>query len=172
MFMRSILIMFFGAAVCISGQAQASHYPVEDDIREAVFRYQFHDGRSGQQEKLMVYCLSMGDLSAGHESDPSDAFIYRFRHHRPPVRKQSECTMDVLQGVKDARIGLPGLLFYVANIRWLSNSKAEVTGGYYSDGLSASGNTYTVVQRHGAWTVTHDKLNWISMVQVPSAMHG
>lgn len=155
--------MFLWMVVCITCQAQAAHYPEEDDIREAVFRYQFDHNGGGQQKKAMVYCLSLGDLDK--EIDPSDAFIHRFRHHSPPVRKSSECKMDALDGVRDARIGMRGLLFYVAEIRWLASSKVEVSGGYYEDGLSASGDIYTVVQQHGSWIVTHDKLKWVSMMQ-------
>jgi hypothetical protein len=160
--MKSMLIMVFCVAVCITGQTQAANPAEEDSIRETVFRYQFDHNGAGQQKKAMVYCLSLGDLDK--KIDPSDAFIDRFRHHSPPIRKSSECKIDALGGVRDARIGMRGLLFYVAEIRWLSSAKVEVSGGYYQDGLSASGNIYTVIHRNGSWTVTHEKLKWISML--------
>jgi hypothetical protein len=120
--MKSMLIMVFCVAVCITGQTQAANPAEEDSIRETVFRYQFD--HTGQQKKAMVYCLSLSEKGI----DPPDLFILRFGRHSPPVRKLSECTVSPLDGVKDKRIGIHGLLFFVADIRWLSNSKAEVSG--------------------------------------------
>ncbi len=46
-----------------------------------------------------------------------------------------------------------GLLFYISEIRWLSESEVEVEGGYYEAGLSASGNTYHLSRNRGSWIV-------------------
>ena len=59
----------------------------KDNIREAVFRYQFEHNASGQQQNAKVYFLSL-DKGA----DPNKAFMLRFRDHNPPVKKRSQAT--------------------------------------------------------------------------------
>src|SRR5579864_6549397 len=61
----------------------------EDDIRESVFRYEFDHNASGQQKTAHLYCLQI--LVGNRNSDPSNPFIQRFAHHKPPVRKVSAC---------------------------------------------------------------------------------
>jgi hypothetical protein len=121
----------------------------EDDIREAVFRYQFDHNASGQQRNAQVYCLAVGDK----QGDPSEQLIKRFGDHTPPVRKMSECSTSPVKGVVEKRTGKRGLVFRVTNIRWISELEVEVAGGYYEAGLSSSGNTYTVTKPHGRWEV-------------------
>jgi hypothetical protein len=130
----------------------------EDDIREAVFRWQFDHNVSGQQKKAKVYFLAVGEKY----SDPSDQFIKRFADNKPPVRKRSECTADAGKGVLDKKTGEQGLLFHVTSIKWKSDAQVEVEGGYYEAGLSASGNIYTLKNERGKWKVTNDKLVEIS----------
>ncbi len=48
----------------------------EDDIREAVFRYQFAHNASAQQQGAKVYFLSLAE-----DKDPSDRFMLRFKDH-------------------------------------------------------------------------------------------
>lgn len=59
---------------------------IEDDIREAVFRYQFNHNASGLKQNAKVYYLSFGEEG----KEPSDAFLERFKGHTPPVKKASE----------------------------------------------------------------------------------
>src|ERR1700676_2637782 len=118
----------------------------EDDIREAIFRYQFEHNASGQQKRAAVYCLSIGE-----NADPSDEFIKRFANHNPPVRKISGCTVGPFDGVVDKLTHKLGLVFRVSSIKWISGTEVEATGGYYEAGLSASGNTFTVSKRLGKW---------------------
>ena len=44
-------------------------------------------------------------------------------------------------------------MFRIEAIRLQGMSKAEVDGGYYEAGLSASGNTYSLVRKDGVWSV-------------------
>ena len=57
----------------------------QNEIREAVFRYQFEHNASGQQQTAKVYFLSFGK-----DQEPSDEFIARFKDHKPPVKKRSQ----------------------------------------------------------------------------------
>jgi hypothetical protein len=129
-----------------------------DDIREAVFRWQFDHNASGQQKKAQVYFLAIGEKG----DDLTDEFMKRFADHKPPVRKVSACSSDAGKGVRDKKTGETGLIFRIRKIEWKSDTQVEVKGGYYEGGLSASGNTYTVKKENGKWKVTNDKMDWIS----------
>ncbi len=150
----SILVFACLAAGCTP--IPSARLPQEDDIREAVFRYQFEHNASGQQKQAAVYCLSIGE-----NADPSDEFMRRFAEYKTPVRKRSECDVGRL-GVVDKNTHKRGLVFRVDSMNWISGTEVEARGGYFEGGLSASGNTYTVRKRLGKWGVTEDKMNWIS----------
>jgi len=157
--MRNITSLFlFLAFASVSVGADPARQRQEDDIREAVFRWQFDHNLSGQQKKAKVYFLSVGDKYG----DPSDEFIKRFADNKAPVRKRSECTVDAGKGVLDKKTGEQGLIFNVTRIQWKSDTEVEVEGGYYEAGLSASGNIYTLKNERGKWKVTNDKLVEIS----------
>jgi hypothetical protein len=114
------------------------------DIAEATFRYQFAHNASGQQQNAPAYFLTL----FGHDPDPE--FLARFKDHKPPVQKGS----DFAEG--------KGLKFRVANIKRLSDTKVEVSGGYYESGLSSSGNTYLLEFKDGKWAVSGEKFRMIS----------
>jgi hypothetical protein len=126
----------------------------EDDIREAVFRYQFQHNASGQQRKAEVYFLSSKDLS--------DEFMSRFRDNKPPVKRSSQVTPRKFDGVKDKVSGKSGLIFYVGSIDWVGENEAKVEGGYFEASLSASGNVYELRRESGKWIVVKDEEKWIS----------
>jgi hypothetical protein len=136
-----------------------------DDIREAIFRYQFSNNYSGQQQSARVYFIGIyipGDSTRqGYYADPSDELMARFRGNTPSVKKASQCTQSIY-GVFDKETGERGLLFRVESIRQLSGDEVEVEGGYFEAGLSASGNIYTVRRIGGRWVVVKDELQWIS----------
>jgi hypothetical protein len=127
----------------------------EEDIREAVFRYQFWHNASAKQQRAKVYFLSIGD-----DKDPRDAFMARFDKHKPPVKKLSQATGNF--GVVDKKTGERGLIFSVTTIEPVDEDKVMVEGGYYEDGLSSSGNVYTVERKNHKWVVTKDQMLWIS----------
>ena len=129
-----------------------------DDIREAVFRYQFDHNASGQQKTAKVYFIGVGEKA----TDPSDDLIKRFAEHKPPVRKASTSHYVQGKGILDKKTGEQGLAFSVRSIKWISDNEVEVYGGYYEAELSSSGNTYTVKKESGKWRVTKDKMDWIS----------
>jgi len=130
----------------------------DDDVYEAVFRWQFDHNASAQQKNAKVYFLGVGEKA----NDPSDAFMKRFTDHKPPVRKASASHYVRGKGIVDKKTGDKGLAFRATSIKWLSDAEVEVRGGYYEAELSASGNTYTVRKEKGKWKVTKDKREWIS----------
>ena len=131
----------------------------EDNIKEAVFRYQFVHNASGLQQKAGVYFLSLWGVGEDGK-DPSDDFMRRFAGHTPPVKKFSRASFE--DGLKDEETGARGLIFRVTVIKWITGSRVEVGGGYYEGQVSSSGNTYYVEKRDGKWVVVRDKMYWIS----------
>jgi hypothetical protein len=128
-----------------------------DAVREAAFRYMFGKNASGQQQTSGVYCLEVEN-----GADPSAAFLARFRNVAPHVTRASACDASPDKGVVEKSSGKRGLMFRVDTIIWLDDDHVEVGGGYYEAGLSASGNTYYLERKNGAWHVTKDVMHWIS----------
>jgi hypothetical protein len=150
------VLLFAFASVCLA-EDKIGKFQV-DDIREAVFRYQFDHNDSGQQKSAKVYFIGVGEKAA----DPSDDFMKRFADHLPPVRKASASHFITGKGLLDKKTGERGLAFQVTTIKWISDTEVEVSGGYYEAELSSSGNTYTVQKKNRKWKVTKNKLDWIS----------
>jgi hypothetical protein len=129
----------------------------QNDIREAVFRYQFRHNASIQGNSARVYCIS-----SENKADLSDNFMKRFAGFNPPVHKASDCTIDPYKGVVEKATGKRGLVFWVKSIKWISSTDAEVDGGYFEDGLSASHNTYIVSRATGRWVVSKERMTRLS----------
>jgi hypothetical protein len=130
----------------------------QNDIREAVFRYQFGHNASIQGNSVGVYCISVEN-----KADPSDNFMKRFAGFKPPVHKASDCSTDAYKGVVEKATGKRGLVFWVKSINWISQTDAEVAGGYFEDGLSASHNTYIVSRaKEGRWRVSKEWMTRLS----------
>ncbi len=150
----------------------------EEDIREAVFRWQFL-----QWPGKDCYFLTLGAMGAdfreedysskGRSPDmavaqPSDEFMKRFGDLDIHVAKLPPLTYEPCMSVK-TRIMRGGesvevfaIILRVFSIEWVSDTEVRVKGGYYECGDSASGNIYRVVKENGRWVVKEDKLNWIS----------
>jgi hypothetical protein len=127
-----------------------------DDVREATFRHMFGKNASGQQNGSGVFCLAVES-----DQDPPHAFLMRFKNVKTPVRGQSECNVSAA-GVVDKRTQKHGLVFRIDHIEFKDAKHATVHGGYFEAGLSASGNTYTLVHKANGWVVVKDEMNWIS----------
>jgi hypothetical protein len=126
-----------------------------EDIREAVFSYQFGHNGSSLQFSAKVFYLTVGD-----REDPTDALITRFKGHTPPVKKLSLWTWRS-EAIDKASAGR-WLIFTASTIKRLTRNKVIVDGGYYEGVLSSSGNIYTVERIRGKWVVTRDQMLWIS----------
>jgi hypothetical protein len=149
------LFLLVSASLCLA--ADKSREVESDDIREVVFRWQFDHNASRQNRNPEVYFLAVGEK----DRDPSAVFMKRFTGNKPPLRRASQCRKST-RGVFDKKTGERGLVFRVERIEWKSDSQVDVDGGYYEDGMSASGNTYTVQKTKGKWKVTNDEMHWIS----------
>jgi hypothetical protein len=150
-----VLLLGFASLGLASDTARENQ---TNDIREAVFRWQFDNNASGQQTNAQVYFLEIGT----NGGDPADEFMKRFAEHKPPVRKKSECSADIRNGVLDKKTGEHGLIFRVWSIKWNSDTEVEARGGYYEGGRSASSNIYTLKLEKSKWKVINDKLVTIS----------
>jgi hypothetical protein len=128
-----------------------------DDVREAALRYMFQKNASGAQQRAHVFCIAFAD------KDPPAAFLSRLDDVHPTVKPSSACDASAAKGVTDKSTGQSGLLFNLdGDIRWTDANHAEIDGGYYEAGLSASGNTYYVERKNGKWVVIRDVMHWIS----------
>jgi hypothetical protein len=148
-----------------SVENQPAQLTAQDTLRLVVFRYQFDHNHSGQQHSAKVYFLSVMVLedSTGRWNyrDPSSELLQCFDGNTPPVKAFSKCRLSE-EGVFDLETGETGLLFQTGAIRWVTNDQAEVDGGYFEGGLSASSDTYYLECRDGQWIVTQDVLHWIA----------
>lgn len=131
----------------------------DDDIRESVFRYQMAHNASYQKEKAHAYFLAMED-----GKDPSAEFLARFSRNATPVKGQSDCNSSSQTpiGVFDEQSGLPGLLLRIDSLNRIGADEAEVEGGCFEGGRSASGSTYRLKFKNGRWTVVVDKIKRLS----------
>ncbi len=158
---RSACVLAAIAAVAVFGflTLVLPRWRTEDDIRDAVFRYQMRHNASALQQKTGAFYLSINTL--GFDRSPSDGFIARFRGCKPPVRGVACCIAEA-DGVRDRRTGDKGIVLRVGRIRWVSSTEVDVDGGYFEGGVSASGNTYRVVKRGLRWVVVKNTMLWIS----------
>jgi hypothetical protein len=154
----AILLLALISTVCLADPPNKA--AEELDIREATFRYQFGKNASGQQQRAKSYYLAIS--ADGKSGDPDDAFMKRFVGNEPPVKKRSECDTSAQKGVVDKKTGESGLVFSTGPIKWVSDTEAEISGGYYEAGLSASGNTYYLKKADGKWKVIKNVMHWIS----------
>ena len=157
--MRSLLLVvsLLALAACNrSGMHEAVNDPALD-VQEAVFRYQFEHNASGRKQSADFYCLGLRD-----KQDPPEELMRRFAGHSPKVFPASQCTTDARSGVSHGIMSGEGLVFSITEIKWISDSEVEVSGGYYEGGLSSSGNIYRLKRVAGKWQVHEDTMEWIS----------
>jgi hypothetical protein len=134
--------------------AATQKFNVEDDIREATFRYEFSPWlrqTPARELENIVFFLSVGE----NKEDPSKEFMERFTNNKPAVKTRSHATGG-LQGVKDRDTGQPGVIFYVSKIKWLKDTEVEVEGAYFGHGLISSRSTYYLTKKNDKWVVTQE----------------
>ena len=155
----AVVIIAIGCIASIAGSTK-TRAADEDNIREAVYRYQFQHNASGLKQNAKAYFLG---IEKGRQiADPSDAFMKRFAGAKPPAKKWSQAEFRPDKGIVDKTTGERGLGFHTGAIKWISRAKVEVEGGYQEANLSASKNTYTLVKKGSRWVVTQDRLRAIS----------
>jgi len=138
------LLLLVTVTACFAVQ-KSSRAKAEDDIRDAVFRYQIH------HYKADVYFLAISDR------DPSSSFMTRFKGCKPPVKKQSESKLDPGRGIKDRRTGARGVVLHSEAVKWLNKNTVEVTGDYFQNMRAGSGWIFRVALKNGRWVVTEAK---------------
>jgi hypothetical protein len=149
-----VVIIGFG---CTSENIIESQLSEEDRIHEAIFRYQFENNASGWGKEANVYFLSVGNYE-----DPSPELLEQFSGHIPVVKPVSASTLEPgTAQVLDIETGLPGLIFRVDGIRWLSDNEVEVDGGYDEASESATGNIYRAIKQSDGWEVVDCQMLWI-----------
>ena len=149
-----LLLPFVALMGCAAGPAPVDHQTTppsrsaaEDDIAEAVFRYQFDHNASAIQKRAEKYCLSLPG-----EKMPNADFLQRFEAHRPPVAAADQCE----------RKSGKNLFFRVLKLDWRKDNEVWVRGGYFEGNLSASTETYRVQLKDGKWVVTGARMEAIS----------
>ncbi len=143
----SLLLMAAAAALPAQRAAdESSHAAQEDDIREAVFRYQFKN--TGLN---LAY-----NFIAIDDKNPSDAFVRRFKDDDPPVRPISESHVEKkpIRTVVSKKDGQNGIIFRVGHIKWVSDVRANVEGSFdCADNCTGASGVYHAVKQDGHWTV-------------------
>jgi len=161
--LSAVLLPLLVAATTALFASDADRIHGEDDIRESVFLYQFEHNASGLQQHAHSYCLFV--TVDEKRVDPSNEFLKRFAHHKPPVRKGSDCHWKKDVAVYD-RLGRLALIFTVSKINWISDTEATVGGGYQEGNVSSSAEGYTVKRQAGKWVVTPGQAMVISKNQM------
>lgn len=161
--MNKIIFTVMIATFGLGGVCYAANGRLSDDnaIREAAYRYMFQHNASSLRQNAAVYFLAI--RGEGNKlGDPSQELMGRFAGNKPPVKKWSESQLSPEMGVVDKASGERGLIFETGQIKWLSRTQAEITGGYYEGNMSASKSTFTVVKQSGKWVVVKEKREGIS----------
>ncbi len=134
-------------------RAQGSRAAQEDDIREAVVRYQI----AKWDLRAEVFFLEI------QFKDPTD-LLRRFADNPKPVRKKSlsRKQKDIVGWVVEKKTKKVGVIFDQEKIKWNSESIVEVEGGYYCVSLCMAGGIYHVERKADRWVVTEFKVSSIS----------
>ncbi len=122
----------------------------EDDIREAVFRYQFDHDAPQQKPITKVHFISVES-----KQDPDNKFLRRFAGNEPVVKQasQSRFSDNGVDSVIDKTTGEAGIIFSVGKVNWINENEAEIKASYYVANLFAGGCNYKVVRQDEKWIV-------------------
>jgi hypothetical protein len=149
--MKTILISVLMAAFVVAPVLQKSggepsRADQEDSIREAVFRYQFKSF-----DLLVAY-----HFISVNGKNPSAAMLQRFHGEQPPVLPVSESEkikkpMKLIQNRNDYK---QGALFNQGQIKWISDAKVDVDGGFECGDICDEGSgVYHVSRQENKWVV-------------------
>ena len=169
------LCVLVSSTVLAQPAKRAQSQAADEDIREAVIRYEIASwgevGDKGEHEaetlsgkvvpKRLNYKVFFISING---KDPSDVFMKRFESFPHRIEKLSRSKLDrkSMNAVVDKKTGEKGVVFKVETIKFEGANAAEVEGGYYCDGLCASGQTFKVHRKLGIWKVTGSAMHWIS----------
>jgi len=145
-----ILLLMLMVGACASGAPPPpvqDRFAAQDEILEAVFRYQFQHNASGLQSKADRYCLTLPQ-----DTNPGADFLHRFADVQPSVVDADQCRKKAGRD----------LFFRVQNLDWRSDQEVWVRGGYWEGNLSSSVEIYQVLRKNGRWTVAGSRTEAIS----------
>jgi hypothetical protein len=137
---------FVAAAPIQKGASESPRAAQEDNIREAVFRYQFQ-----HVELIFAYHFIAID-----GKNPSEAFLQRFRDLDPPVRPLSEAerVKKPMRMVVNKNDQKQGVIFYLGPVKWISDTKADVEGRFEcGDTCDEYSGVYHVSGQGNSWVV-------------------
>lgn len=139
-----ILSLIFAQTIRPDAKADA-----EDEIREAVFRYQFDQDATQQKPITKIYFIAI------ENKDPDEPFLKRFAGSTPIVKKasQSGYSKNGVDSVIDKTTGEAGVIFGVGKINWINENEVEVKASYHVANLFAGGCNYRVARQDTAWVV-------------------
>jgi hypothetical protein len=142
----SVLMAAFVAAPMVQKGGEPSRADQEDNLREAVFHYQFKSF-----ELLVAY-----HFISVNGKNPSAAMLQRFHGEQPPVLPVSECEklkkpMKLVQNRNDYK---QGVLFNQGQIKWISDTKADVDGSFEcGDICDEATGVYHASRQDNKWVV-------------------
>lgn len=155
---RIIVLALIGVTAIVGSRVFYWRFnDLQDDIREAVFRYEV-DRRSKAGSRTVHYLA----LGASADRDPSDRFMKRFQRYDGSVKKVSASTGYGSPEVRDAETGRWGAILFVESVRWTGANQVAVKGGVYGGQRAVRWNVYQVVKRGDRWYVTRVDMYMVS----------
>jgi hypothetical protein len=152
-FLFFALIALTGFARSVAGQAPADQHAslpapdpgAADAVYEAVVRYQIAAWQLGADS----YCIKIKG------TDADEKLLHSLKPL--PVKPASDCVeqrkkFDMF--VIDKHSKKKSVLFGAGNIRWTSETTAEVEGSYLCGSQCMAGGVYHVAKDEGQWKVT------------------
>jgi len=149
----SLMMFLFSAPLYGQIAADANKRAAqEDDIREAIFRYEMKDRAS-------IIFLNINN------QDPSDSFMKRFSDVKLAVKKLSAIApakRPAQRWIYDRETGKPGVALWTGKFTWTSDHGAIVDGGYYCGSLCAGRGDFYLAFKGGRWVVEKFEVKVIS----------
>jgi len=149
--MRALLIISLAFFTACSPSAKINHVKAQDDIREAVFRYQV---AQFQRSNERIYFLTVVG------QDPAEDFMQRFAESKAFVKKGSEARQGRHAIVTSA--GEQGVICDVGPVKWLGDKSAEVIGSYQVGKQSAARFTFSLQWDKGKWKISGKKFSGVA----------
>ncbi|MDB5306487.1 MAG: hypothetical protein JWO38_689 [Gemmataceae bacterium] len=128
---------------------QAVRSLAEDEVREAVFRELLGEDTTGSF------------LQIEDRQDPSWYLFDRLADVYTEIRPVSAAERRD-GGLFDTRSGNQLNMLRIDALRWVAQGRCDVGGGWFWDGLAATGNLYRVELKDGSWVVLDTTMLWIS----------
>ncbi len=149
-------------ALPVLAAADNGHLSQEDEVREVVFRHLLDNNEYSTRGESSVATVLRPATASTKTVDPLDLFkelqiigivlALMKNSDTKSVSIPSVCRPKVLYEVRDRRTGKPGLLLFVTDIAWISETEVKVTAEYHMANLASAGFTYILKLQNGAWT--------------------